>query len=70
MGTQNFRVKNGLEIGTASTITSTDAFVGGAFAVSGVSTFQSDVYIAGALTSGSGGGASIGDDIKIGRAHV
>ena len=64
MATQNFRVKNGLEVGSATTVTTTDAFVGTNLTVAGVSTFQSDLFIVGALTAGSGGGgASIGDDI-------
>ena len=69
MGTQNFRVKNGLEVGSATTITTTSAFVGSNLAVAGVSTFQSDLFVAGALTAGTGG-ASIGDDIVTRNLYV
>ena len=65
MGTQNFRVKNGLEVGSATTVTQTSAFVGSNFAVSGVSTFQSDVFVNGTLVAGGsgGGGGSFGADV-------
>jgi hypothetical protein len=64
VGTQNFRVKKGVEVGSASTFTTTDAYIGTNLIVAGISTFQSDLFVAGALTAGSGGnGASIGDDI-------
>ena len=65
MGTQNFRVKNGLEVGSATTVTQTSAFVGSNLAVSGVSTFQSDVFVNGTLVAGGlgGGGGSFGADV-------
>ena len=55
---------NSVHIGSGVTITQTSSYFDGGFTVAGVGTFQSDLFIAGSLTAGSGGGgASIGDDI-------
>ena len=62
---------NSVHIGSGVTITQTSSYFDGGFTVAGVGTFQSDLFIAGSLTAGSGGGgASIGDDIVTRNLYV
>ena len=67
MATQNFRVKNGLEVGSATTITDSHAHVDSTVVVTGISTFESHVYIGGSLTLGAGGGGTIITDDIVAR---
>ena len=62
---------NSVHIGSGVTITQTSSYFDGGFTVAGVGTFQSDLFISGSLTAGSGGGgASIGDDIVTRNLYV
>jgi len=57
-------VNNTVNVGTSATIGTTNTFLKTSLEVTGVSTFQNNVFINGSLIAGAGGGGvSIGDDL-------